>query len=232
MPKLLLYDTYNDRVYTYENLAESDPMPYSYNTTLTVREFRGVSNSPTLWTTIASMEAWNITRRAYANPISVGYPFRRIWEGGHGTASQHYAGVAFDVGQRQTAAQRTSIYNIALNSGAWGYVEPISLTPTWIHLDRRYGTSSCSGTLGGGGYRTVRNGTRGVYVMLLQDALSTLGYVTGPRIDGICGPLTEAALRGYQRANGLVIDGICGCNTWQKITTTVLGMGRTATTID
>ena len=96
-----------------------------------VREFRGKSASPTLWTTIAAMEAWNLTRRKYGKGIPVGYAFRRIWEGGHGTRSQHYAGVAFDVGQSLTQSRRTAIYKAARSTGAWGYVEPLSQTPTW-----------------------------------------------------------------------------------------------------
>lgn len=68
--------------------------------------------------------------------------------------------------------------------------------------------------------------------MILQDALSTLGYSTGAQIDGIFGTMTENALRGYQRRNWLTVDGVCGCSTWTKITTAVLGVGRTASTID
>ena len=156
MARLLIYDAYENKVYTYANLNENDPMPYSTGTTLRVREFRGKSASPTLWTTIAAMEAWNLTRRKYGRGIPVGYAFRRIWEGGHGTRSQHYAGVAFDVGQRLTQTERTAIYNAARNTGAWGYVEPLSQTPTWVHMDRRYGTPACSGTTAG--YPTLRPG--------------------------------------------------------------------------
>ena len=177
MARLLVYDAYENKVYTYSSLNENDPMPYSTGTTLTVREFRGRSNSPVLWTTIAAMEAWNLTRRKYGRGIPVGYAFRRIWEGGHGTRSQHYAGVSFDVGQRLSQTQRTAIYRAARSTGAWGYVEPLSQTPTWVHLDRRYGTPACSGTTAG--YPTLRRGSRGCYVMILQDALSTLGYQTG-----------------------------------------------------
>ena len=54
MARLLIYDAYENKVYTYANLNENDPMPYSTGTTLRVREFRGKSASPTLWTTIAA----------------------------------------------------------------------------------------------------------------------------------------------------------------------------------
>ena len=74
MARLLIYDAYENKVYTYANLNENDPMPYSTGTTLRVREFRGKSASPTLWTTISAMEAWNLTRRKYGKGIPVGMP--------------------------------------------------------------------------------------------------------------------------------------------------------------
>lgn len=160
------------------------------------------------------MEAWNLTRRTYGSGIPVGYAFKRIWEGGHGTTSQHYAGVAFDVGQRSTAAERRKIYRAAVRSGAWGYVEPTSMTPTWVHFDRRYGKPACAGTTAG--YPTLRRGSRSTYVLILQDALNALGYSTNT-LDGIFGHATESALKACQRRFGLRADGICGCATWKKI---------------
>ena len=112
MAKLFVYDAFNNRFYTYD-LNENDPMPYSYGSTLKLREFRGSSGANVLWTTTAAMEAWNLTRRTYGKSIPVGYAFKRIWEGGHGTTSQHYAGVAFDVGQSRCFTDkvvRGSIY--------------------------------------------------------------------------------------------------------------------------
>ena len=228
MPKVYVYDSYDNRFLRY-NLKESDPMPYSYGTTLSVREFRGSSGSSVLWTTTAAMEAWNLTRRRYGSGIPVGYAFKRIWEGGHGTASQHYAGVAFDVGQGTSSATRRRIYNAAVATGAWGYVEPLSMTPTWVHFDRRYGTPACSGTTAG--YPTCRKGDRNTYVLILQDALNALGYST-QTLDGVFGTNTFNALTGFQRSVGLTADGICGCNTWKKLTAASVGIGATKTVID
>ncbi len=224
MAKLLIYDTAKKTIETFPNFAETAAMPHNQGGTLTLREFRGVSKSNTLWTTVQAMQSWNSTRAAYGKPIGVGYAFRRIWEGGHGVRSQHYAGLALDVGQRQGSAERNKIRTIAKNSGVWGYVEPAHLTPTWVHLDRRYGVSS--------GYPTLRKGDKGVYVMLLQDALSNLGSVTGSAITGEFDAATERALRSYQGAQGLSADGICGNITWRKISTAVKGTGRKGTAID
>ena len=166
--KIFVYDEYENRLYIYYR-SESESMPYSYGTTLRVREFRGSSKSPTLWTTVRAMESWNQTRRSYGSGIPVGYAFKRIWEGGHGTTSQHYAGVSFDVGQTLSSTQRRRIWQVATDLGVWGYVEPLSMTPTWVHFDRRYGKPACGGT---SGYPTLRRGDRSTYVLVLQDALN------------------------------------------------------------
>ena len=66
MAKVFVYDSYTNKFYTYD-LSENDAMPYSSGTTLRVREFRGSSNAKVLWTTVAAMEAWNLTRRNYGS---------------------------------------------------------------------------------------------------------------------------------------------------------------------
>lgn len=99
-------------------------------------------------------------------------------------------------------------------------------TPAWVHVDKRYGKSACSA-----GYPLLRNGSRGVYVLVLQDALNALGYTT-ETLDGYFGSLTEQALRSYQRNNGLTADGIAGCATWMRLVNAAVGIGRTDTVID
>lgn len=131
MAKIIVYNVYTQALEVFYR-GENESMPYNSGNTMTVNEFRGSSRSSVLWTTNAAMEAWNATRRAYGNPIPFRYAFKRIWEGGHGRQSQHYAGVAFDVGQALTQAQRNRIWNIANNLGVWSYVEPQYLTPTWV----------------------------------------------------------------------------------------------------
>ena len=78
---------------------------------------------------------------------------------------------------------------------------------------------------------TLRVGSRGDEVKTLQTKLKRWGYYDGS-IDGIFGSRTEEALKGYQRRTSLRADGVCGCNSWKKISTAVLGVGRTKTTID
>ena len=226
MAKILVFNNDTDRMETYYR-GEQEAMPYVTGRTLTVKEFRGSSNSNLLWTEKRAMLAWNSQRYIYGKPIKVGYAFRRPWEGGHSTLSQHYAGLAFDVGQTLTTTERNNLYNSAVNSGVWTYVEPQILTPTWIHFDKRRGNPACST----GGYPQIQVGSRGAYVMIAQDDLNTLGYKTGG-LDGIFGSNTQTAVRNYQQNKGLAVDGIIGCNTWRSLQEDVLGKGKTSTTID
>lgn len=57
---------------------------------------------------------------------------------------------------------------------------------------------------------TLRRGSSGEDVRVLQLAL-------GVKVDNQFGPGTEAALRAWQRAHGLVADGICGPSCWAAI---------------
>jgi hypothetical protein len=217
--KVLVYDNRSGRMERYE-LDEKDPMPYVANATMTVDEFRGKSASSIIWTDRRAMEAWNRTRGAWGSPIYIGYAFRRIGENGHAAQSQHYAGVSFDVAQNLGNDGRRRLRELAARLGVWGYIEPASLTPTWVHFDARQGPPACSA-----GYPTLKNGSRGVYVCVLQDALSTLG-VELSAIDGVFGPSTKAAVMAYQRANGLTADGIVGCGTWRRLTAAANGLTR------
>lgn len=226
MAKIIVFNNDTDRMETYYR-GENEPMPYNTNGTLKVREFRGSSKSSTLWTTKRTMQSWNSQRYIFGAPIPVGFAFKRPWEGGHGTQSQHYAGTAFDVGQRLSQTQRTRLWNSANNSGVWSFVEPISLTPTWVHFDKRFGKPACSS----GGYPLLKRGSLSNYVLIAQDDLNTLGYPTGG-LDGIFGAATQNAVKNYQRSVGLSADGIIGCNTWRSLQEEVVGSGRTATTID
>ena len=59
---------------------------------------------------------------------------------------------------------------------------------------------------------TLRNGSRGDAVKALQEKLNSLGYNSGTA-DGIFGAKTEAAVKQFQKANGLTADGIVGKKT-------------------
>ncbi|MBR5227876.1 MAG: hypothetical protein IKV94_04475 [Clostridia bacterium] len=133
MPKILIYNNDTNKIETYDR-ALSDPMPYVTGGTLTVREFISNSNSNIAWTTKQFMQKWNTLRARWGKPIYIGYVFKRIWQGGHTGMSQHYAGLAMDIAQRTSNTERDQLRNLAINLGIFGYVEPKSLTPTWVGI--------------------------------------------------------------------------------------------------
>lgn len=59
------------------------------------------------------------------------------------------------------------------------------------------------------GSRTMKRGDRGWDVAAMQYILARRGYPPGA-IDAVFGPMSDAALRNFQRAYGLVADGLVG----------------------
>lgn len=62
---------------------------------------------------------------------------------------------------------------------------------------------------------TIKMGSTGTYVHMLQDILSSKGF--NLKSDGGFGPLTDDAVRRFQRENGLNDDGIVGPMTWAAL---------------
>jgi peptidoglycan hydrolase-like protein with peptidoglycan-binding domain len=62
----------------------------------------------------------------------------------------------------------------------------------------------------------LRPGSSGDVVRQLQQALRGLGFDPGA-IDGHFGSRTEAAVRAFQSAQGIAVDGIVGDITWLNI---------------
>jgi murein L,D-transpeptidase YcbB/YkuD len=63
---------------------------------------------------------------------------------------------------------------------------------------------------------TIRFGSSGITVRILQRLLIAHGY--GMRVDGVFGPLTEAAVKAFQNRRSLFTDGIVGQRTWLALT--------------
>ncbi len=66
----------------------------------------------------------------------------------------------------------------------------------------------------------LREGSRGSDVRTVQQKLKNWGYYGG-EIDGIFGPQTTAAVKSFQRKNGLTVDGIVGRETYAALGMTV-----------
>ena len=62
----------------------------------------------------------------------------------------------------------------------------------------------------------VKKGSKGGFVYITQGILRAKGYYTG-KLDGDAGTLTDSAIRTWQKAKGLTVDGECGANTWNTL---------------
>ena len=64
----------------------------------------------------------------------------------------------------------------------------------------------------------LKKGSKGAEVRNMQRLLTGRGYSLGKYgTDGDFGAMTDAAVRAFQKNNGLAVDGIVGKNTWNKL---------------
>jgi peptidoglycan hydrolase-like protein with peptidoglycan-binding domain len=72
----------------------------------------------------------------------------------------------------------------------------------------------------------VRRGSRGEAVRGVQEEFQFRNLSGDPsqglQIDGIFGPQTDAAVRGFQQAVGIAVDGIVGPVTWRALVSGML----------
>ncbi len=68
----------------------------------------------------------------------------------------------------------------------------------------------------------IQIGNRGSQVTALQQRLTATGYYNGP-VTGFYGQLTQAAVRRFQQAKGLPVDGIAGSRTLSVLNNTSVG---------
>ena len=66
-------------------------------------------------------------------------------------------------------------------------------------------------------YAAIKRGSKGTNVKMVQSTLKDLGYFTYSRNTGYYGKITEKAVKSFQKANGLKVDGIVGKNTISRL---------------
>ena len=188
-----------------------EPMPGSINGLLSVRAFRGKSESPIIWTDVRAVAAAE-KLMAYQKKCPVRYAFRRVAEGSHVGQSPHYAGLAFDFGYHLTSGSQLSIARCALGTAGFQSIEPLFTTPGWVHAEKSIlpPASLC------GGYPRLEQGMLGVHVFVLQDALLLHGF-SSSGLTGCFSASTAADVRRFQRQRGLPISGVVDGATWQLL---------------
>jgi peptidoglycan hydrolase-like protein with peptidoglycan-binding domain len=119
----------------------------------------------------------------------------------------------------QVALKRLGLYNATVD-GVRGPLTKAAI----VHFQRRRGlavdgvvgpqTRQAFGKRGrpAFGSRTMKRGDRGWDVAAMQYILARRGYPPGA-IDAVFGPMTDGALRNFQRAYGLSSDGLAGPQT-------------------
>ncbi len=122
-----------------------------------------------------------------------------VWQGLLYCAGQDPKGLDGSFGKNTEAATEAFQTAAALNPTG------IADRYTWA---RMFGQSRPKHT-------TLKNGSRGAEVKYLQTLLTDHGYPLAT--DGAFGSLTEAAVRRFQRANGLEEDGVVGPLTWAAL---------------
>ena len=75
---------------------------------------------------------------------------------------------------------------------------------------------------------TYREGSRGSTVSTIQTKLKRWGYYDGA-VDGVYGSKTTAAVKYFQKSNGLTADGICGERTLAALGIASSGGGSSST---
>jgi peptidoglycan hydrolase-like protein with peptidoglycan-binding domain len=109
--------------------------------------------------------------------------------------------------------QAVEAFQTAAGLGADGIVGDA----TWLALAQALGPVAATGNRFDPATAPVlRRGSRGEFVAYLQQLLIAAGHDPGP-VDGIFGPRTEAAVREFQQANGLQVDGVVGIQTWTAL---------------
>ncbi|MHB0884871.1 MAG: peptidoglycan-binding domain-containing protein [Bacillota bacterium] len=107
----------------------------------------------------------------------------------------------------KTAAAVAAFQQDAINNGDAGLtidsiVGPATFDATWIY------------TFAGG--RGILPGRNGFDVVFVQKLLQILGYYAG-RLDGYYGPVSQAAVRAFQAAAGIAVDGQVGPQTFYQL---------------
>lgn len=159
-------------------------------------------------------------------PVTINSAYRtKSWNKVQGGASNsyHLYGRAFDIPFKSSYKYLTSVEKMCDFFNTLG-LRGIIKYPTFVHIDTRtskYHANNSGKTLSFGAVNipfkgNLKNGSKNIYVGIMQYKLKMLGYNIG-NADMIFGTKTEESVKEFQRKNNLAVDGICGKNTWSKL---------------
>lgn len=159
-------------------------------------------------------------------PIAINSAYRtKNWNKKQGGASNsyHLYGRAFDIPFKSTYKNLTSVDYMCRFFNTLG-LKGIIKYANFVHIDTRPNKYHATSAGASQNYGTVnipykgllKNGSDNIYVGIVQFKLNSLGYNCG-HADNIFGANTESAVKKFQQAKGLTVDGKVGPATWSKL---------------
>lgn len=208
MKKLFVYDTLNNTFEVFF-LEDNAVMPYVADNYLTISQFAPTSDIA--WTTKQAMQAYSKTKQI--NPsIQVQSAFHRTSERTWINASTYVAGVGFSLVSSPTMTYET-LYRLLARDNIWNNISDLEHTINYIHVDDAYLPSASDYTR----YPVIKNEDSNTYVLVLQDALITLGKLNPNHLTGFYDSTTQEAIKELQKEANIKVDGIVGAITWDVI---------------
>ena len=165
-------------------------------------------------------------REYVETPISNNSAYRTVARNKHeggASNSYHLYGRAIDIPFKTFYKNLTSLDLMCSFFNTLG-LKGIIKYPTFVHIDTRLNKYHATNKKVKQNYGKVKipyrsllkTGTKNIDVGILQFKLKSLGYNCG-NADMIFGAGTEKAVKNFQEANGLTVDGKVGPKTWTKL---------------
>ena len=155
-------------------------------------------------------------RVLYGSTANISYPSMRQGEEGNSVKNLQYTlyelgyyDGAIDGKYGQTTADAVRAFQIQNN------LSPVDGVAGSKTLSKLYSSDAVAATAASIDYGTVQSGDQGDLVVQVQDCLVQMGFLE--EITGEYDDATVAAVKDFQRANGLTADGKCGAMTLQVL---------------
>ena len=133
---------------------------------------------------------------------------KQVWD--QGAFSGTYGQFAREIASRMPPDQSPNLYCVGTRNAAFEAQRPFTIGGS------EDGSPAVVPDTSVADQPTLWRGATGPAVRRLQTLLAGLGY-GGVAPDGIFGPRTEVAVREFQAARGLVVDGVVGRQTWSAL---------------
>lgn len=157
------------------------------------------------------------TQRAlYGTGSSITYSTLRTGDSGSAVKNLQYA--LYELGYYDGSLDGS--YGATTSDAVRAFQIQNSITPVDgiagnVTLQKLYSSSAKAAATATSEYETLQEGSKGSEVVEMQECLVQLGYLAD--VTGVYDSATTAAVKAFQKANGLSADGVAGNATLQKL---------------